>query len=84
MIVFSLSSLLGPQMFQAKDFPGYVPAKIAILVTQAASVPLTLLVGYLSKKENEKRDKEPQQKLQDNYQFLDLTDIQNRNFRYSY
>lgn len=84
MIFFSLSCLLGPQMFQAKDFPGYVPAKIAILVTQVASVPLTLLVGYLSKKENEKRDNEPLHKLPDNYQFLDLTDMENRSFRYSY
>lgn len=84
MIFFSLASLLGPQMFQAKDFPGYLSAKIAILVTQTVSIPLTLLVGYLSKKENAKRDKAPLNKLPDNYQFLDLTDMENRSFRYSY
>lgn len=84
MIFFCLASLLGPQMFQAKDFPSYTPAKVAILVTQVVSIPLTLLVGYISKKENNKRDTEPSSILPDNYQFLDLTDIQNRNFRYSY
>lgn len=84
MVAFSLSSLLGPQMFQANSAPHYVPAKIAILVTQAVSIPLVLLVGYISKRENKKRDKEESVKYGENYEFLDLTDIANRNFRYSY
>lgn len=84
MVFFSLASLIGPQMFQAHDFPEYTPAKVAILVTQIVSIPLTFLVGYLSRRENTKRSTEPVQHAPENYQFLDLTDIENRNFRYSY
>ncbi|KAK6197948.1 putative allantoate permease [Scheffersomyces amazonensis] len=83
MIAFSIASIIGPQLFQAYSYPAYHPAKITILVTQVACVPLTLLVGYICKKENEKRDQE-QEAEPSNYEFLDLTDIQNRNFRYSY
>lgn len=32
---FGVGNIIGPQTFQAKDAPQYVPAKIAILATQA-------------------------------------------------
>ena len=34
---FSVGNIIGPQTFQARDAPGYIPAKITILATQAAA-----------------------------------------------
>ncbi|CCD26771.1 Thi73p NDAI_0I02020 [Naumovozyma dairenensis CBS 421] len=82
MIVYNVSCIVAPQMFRAYSAPRYIPAKIALLVTQCVCVPLQLYIGYLCKKENAKRDKEQEGQDTKKYQFLDLTDIENRSFRY--
>ncbi|CCK71655.1 Thi73p KNAG_0H02400 [Huiozyma naganishii CBS 8797] len=82
MIVYNVSCIIAPQMFRANAAPRYMPAKIALLVTQAVCVPAQLYVGYLCKKENERRDKEQEGQDVKKYQFLDSTDIENRSFRY--
>ncbi|EDO17631.1 hypothetical protein Kpol_1004p3 [Vanderwaltozyma polyspora DSM 70294] len=84
LIVYNVCTIVAPQMFRESSAPRYIPAKIALLVTQCVCIPLQLYIGYLSKKENEKRDKEQEGKEPERYEFLDLTDIQNRNFRYMY
>ena len=32
-----MGNIIGPQTFQARDAPGYIPAKITVLATQAAA-----------------------------------------------
>ena len=34
---FSVGNIIGPQTFQVRDAPRYIPAKIAVLATQAAA-----------------------------------------------
>lgn len=82
MVVYNVSCIIAPQMFRANAAPRYIPAKIALLVTQCVCIPIQLYVGWLCKKENEKRDKEQEGQDTEKYKFLDLTDIENRNFRY--
>jgi hypothetical protein len=41
---FSVGNIIGPQTFQAKDAPGYIPAKITVLATQAAGAAMTLVL----------------------------------------
>lgn len=84
MIVYNVACIVAPQMFRAYSAPRYIPAKITLLVTQCVCVPLQLYMGYLSRKENMKRDKEQEGQAPEKYQFLDLTDIENRSFRYVY
>lgn len=84
MIVYNVACIVAPQMFRAYSAPRYVPAKITLLVTQCVCIPLQLYVGYLSRKENRKRDREQEGQTPEKYQFLDLTDIENRSFRYVY
>ena len=44
---FSVGNIIGPQTFQARDAPGYIPAKIAVLATQASAAGVaTVLFGY--------------------------------------
>lgn len=78
-----LANIIAPQMFRADNAPRYYPAKIALLVTQCACIPIQLYIGWVSKTENEKRDKEVGTGGQSAvYEFMDLTDIENRHFRY--
>lgn len=83
MIAFSVANIIGPQLFQAYSAPDYHPAKIVILVTQCLCVPLTLFIGWMLKCENLKRDENQTQEV-DDVEFLDKTDIENRQFRYTY
>lgn len=71
-------------MFRDSSAPRYIPAKIGFLVAQCICIPLQLYIGYLSKQENERRGKEQEGTEPKAYKFLDLTDIQNRSFRYIY
>lgn len=46
---FSVGNIIGPQTFQARDAPQYIPAKITVLATQAgaAVVAFVLFLYYL-------------------------------------
>lgn len=85
MIAFAVGSLIGPQLFRAQDYPRYIPAKITLLVTMVVSIFLVILVAMISRYENQKREKSIKlEDLPENYEFLDMTDIENPNFRYAY
>lgn len=84
MIAFSIGSLIGPQLFRADEAPNYRSAKTTLMVMAVVQIPLAALVGYISKKENERRDSLGTVTLPPNYEFSDMTDIENLNFRYSY
>ncbi len=44
---FSVGNIIGPQTFQARDAPRYIPAKITVLATQAAAAGVAgVLFGY--------------------------------------
>lgn len=84
MVGFSIASVIGPQLFRANDAPRYKHATTALIVLSIVSIPLAALVGWISKKENAKRDSLPQKEMEENYEFCDLTDIENPHFRYSW
>ncbi|KAG9699443.1 FAD/NAD(P)-binding domain-containing protein, partial [Aureobasidium melanogenum] len=44
---FGIANIIGPQTYQAKDAPGYLPAKIALMVVIAAAIPITLALRVL-------------------------------------
>lgn len=79
-----LGNIIGPLTFKKEDAPGYLPAKITIVVTVAVAIGFTLvLLGYY-KWENDRRDRRVTSiTLQENGDFLDLTDMEIPNFRVS-
>lgn len=81
---FCLGNIIGPETFQDSDAPQYIPAKITIVVTLAVAIVLTGILLFLYRMENQRRDRAGVQDLPMDYQFLDLTDKQNQNFRYVY
>ncbi|KAH3671335.1 hypothetical protein OGAPHI_000558 [Ogataea philodendri] len=86
MLGFGLANILGPQSYRAADKPEYLPAKISMLATQAATIliaAIITLIYYLRNKsrESEKRDLDSQE-IEDAY--LNKTDFENRSFKYLY
>jgi hypothetical protein len=86
LIAFCLGNLIGPQMFQVSDAPNYNQAKIVLIVTMSGVVVLTFILRQLMVRENTEREKEAESSCAetDNIAFADLTDIENRKFRYVY
>jgi hypothetical protein len=82
---FATANIIGPQTFQSHDAPQYIPAKITILVVAAlagvAALALRMLLGI----RNKKRDSGvvPEQVLEE-IMWADLTDGENKQFRYTY
>lgn len=88
---FSVGNIIGPQTFQAKDAPGFIPAKITVLATQAAGafVAVLLCVYYLwaNKRKGAQRPNTPALSTSDSAresEWENLTDKQNPTFEYVY
>lgn len=97
---FSVGNIIGPQTFQAKDAPGYIPAKIAVLATQASAAGVAaVLFGYYAWANRRKDKAMPSagaavaagsQSEASNYEeteqglWEDRTDKENEKFRYVY
>lgn len=87
MIFFSIGALIGPQILKKN----YNLAYKVLLILTIVCIPLVLLVSFISRSENRKRDQLDQSFVDDwlvdagtNYEFKDLSDIENIMFRYSY
>ncbi|KAK4941304.1 hypothetical protein LTR10_018714 [Elasticomyces elasticus] len=79
---FCLGNIIGPGTFQASDAPQYIPAKMAIVITLAIAILITIGLVAMYHLENKSRDREGHQEMPEDYQFLDLTDKEDGNFRY--
>ncbi|EXJ88555.1 hypothetical protein A1O1_05485 [Capronia coronata CBS 617.96] len=87
-IAYTVGNIISPQTFQARDAPRYLPAKISIVILYfLITVDLWLIrlvyVYRNKKRDAEKAERGPDFVLEKNHEFLDLTDIQNTEFRYS-
>ncbi len=94
---FSIGNIIGPQTFQARDAPDYHPAKIAVLVTQAAAAVVTFLLYLYYVWENKRRSARngicavgnneqlaTEAQVTEEEAWGGLTDKQNLRFRYVY
>ncbi|KAK2864982.1 hypothetical protein FQN49_004032 [Arthroderma sp. PD_2] len=97
---FSIGNIIGPQTFQAKDAPRYIPAKIAVLATQACGAVLAIILCFYYIWENKRRDKVAAENSQalpvdegaalsqststEQKKWDNLTDKENLTFRYVY
>lgn len=86
MVGFCIGNLIGPQMFRVRDAPNYTPAKVALIVQLGIAIILCLVLRYIVIRENKARDSR-QIDNADGYRdalHLDITDIENENYRYEY
>jgi len=82
LISFCLGNIIGPLTFRQEDAPDFIPAKIVIVVTCVVAAGLALLLRMYYMWENKRRDKKGVERVPDS-EFLDLTDRENKRFRYS-
>ncbi len=83
---FSIGNIIGPQTFQARDAPDYRPAKLAVMGTQAGCAFTTVLLFLYYVWQNKKRTSENE--TEDAYlspeAWANMTDKENKKFRYAY
>lgn len=79
---FCLGNIIGPLTFRQSDAPEFVPAKISIIVTCGVAAGLAVVLRVYYQWENRRREGEVKRGHVTDEEFLDLTDIENRNFRY--
>ncbi|KAJ6139369.1 Major facilitator superfamily domain general substrate transporter [Penicillium samsonianum] len=87
-IAYTVGNIISPQTFQAKDAPGYLPAKISICILYFIVTLDLCLIWWISQRENRRRDQQKEALgdayvVQENHEFLDLTDRENPEFRYA-
>lgn len=86
-IAYTVGNIISPHTFQTKDAPRYLPAKISIVIIYFLITVDLALIRWVAVRENKRRDKEKSERgeeyvVQENHEFLDLTDRENREFRY--
>jgi MFS family permease len=87
-IAYTVGNIISPQTFQAKDAPRYLPAKISIVILYVLITIDLWIIRVLAVRENRRRDRRKEELgeayvVEKNHEFLDLTDRQNLEFRYS-
>jgi len=80
---FCLGNIIGPLTFRQQDQPDFIPAKITIIVTCGFAAGMALVLRAYYTWENKRRDREAETTGHvANEEFLDLTDRENKRFRY--
>ncbi|KAK4504293.1 hypothetical protein PRZ48_005209 [Zasmidium cellare] len=85
LISFCVGNIIGPLTFRGQDAPGYVPAKITIIVTCAAAIGFTVVLWFYYVGVNRRRDakmEEGEGVQRGDVAFADMTDLKNKAFRY--
>ncbi|ETN42385.1 uncharacterized protein HMPREF1541_01539 [Cyphellophora europaea CBS 101466] len=79
---FCIGNIIGPKTFRDSDAPAYIPAKICIVAFLACAILLALTLDGLYLWENKRRDKMGVVDMPEDFELLDLTDKENKRFRY--
>jgi ACS family allantoate permease-like MFS transporter len=83
-----VGNIISPHAFRARDAPRYLPAKVAIVILYFLITCDLVLIRWVFVRRNRQREgakeaKGEAWKVDDNHEFLDLTDLENREFRYA-
>ncbi|KXJ88026.1 allantoate permease [Microdochium bolleyi] len=85
LIMFCIGNIIGPLTFRQEDAPEYIPAKICMVVTTATAALLTGVLMLYYRWENKRRDRIYADHVhEENSEFFDMTDRENREFRYAF
>lgn len=88
LVSYCIGNVIGPQTFRAADAPEYKPARVTMVACLAIATADLFLLYIVNQRENKRRDKKFEEDptwyvAPENAEFLDLTDFENKNFRYS-
>lgn len=80
-----MGNILGPLTVRNEDAPSYTPAKVTIVAVDSVAIVLTVCLLTYYTWQNRKRDREMVGTAhQRDVEFADLTDRENKEFRYKY
>jgi hypothetical protein len=79
---FCLGNIIGPLTFRQDDAPSFTPAKITIIVTCVFAAAMSMVLRAYYTWENRRRERNAVGGHVEDEEFLDLTDRENRKFRY--
>jgi MFS transporter, ACS family, allantoate permease len=84
-VAWATGNIIGPQTFRANQAPAYTGGTISMIVCYIVAIFTILTYGYLCHRENKQREADIQNGLvtADGQDWLDLTDKQNRSFKYT-
>jgi ACS family allantoate permease-like MFS transporter len=87
-IAYTIGNIISPHTFQAKNAPRYLPAKVSIVILYFLITVDLFLMRWVFVRRNRLREEEKLAKGDDwktehNHEFFDLTDLENREFRYA-
>ena len=80
---FCLGNISGPLTFRDDDAPSYTPAKVTIVAVDSGAILATVVLLLYYVWVNRKRDRAEVEHKRD-VEVADLTDLENREFRYKY
>ncbi|THW87072.1 putative MFS allantoate transporter [Aureobasidium pullulans] len=86
LIGYCVGNIIGPQTFQAKDAPKYVPAEVTIIVCWGIAALLVYAIYFYCRYQNKLKAhirSQPGYVKLENQEFLDLTDKENPEFIYT-
>lgn len=88
LVSYCIGNIIGPQTFRASDAPEYQPARVTMVACMVVATADLFLLLIVNLRENSRRDRlqseDPSYSVApENVEFLDLTDFENKNFRYS-
>ncbi|EEU39443.1 uncharacterized protein NECHADRAFT_94391 [Fusarium vanettenii 77-13-4] len=86
-IAYTVGNIISPHTFQARDGPRYLPAKISICIIYFLCTVDLFVMRWVFQRRNRLRDEAKaaqgsEYQVEDNHEFLDLTDLENKEFRY--
>ncbi|EGV60400.1 MFS general substrate transporter [Yamadazyma tenuis ATCC 10573] len=89
LVGFCFSSAVGPQTFLASEAPNYPTAKYCLVGFYIGAMFTIAILGYYNYSVNKKRDSERDAlgdayKKVENSAFIDMTDRENKDFRYTW
>ncbi|KAI0156679.1 allantoate permease [Hypoxylon sp. FL1284] len=85
LISFCLGNIIGPLTFRQEDKPDYLPAKAVIVGSSGLAVLATCILMTYYIWENKRRDRlHSGEGHKENSEFFDLTDRENKEFRYQW
>lgn len=79
---FCIGNIIGPKTFRDSDAPAYIPAKICIVAFLSSAIVVALILDGLYLWENKRRDKLGEADMPADFELLDMTDKENKRFRY--
>jgi MFS family permease len=79
---FCVGNIIGPKTFRDSDAPNYIPAKICIVAFLSLATCLVLILYVCYTWENSRRDKLGEIPMPEDWELMDITDKENKAFRY--